>query len=392
MARIIVTGYMIRYPVAGNVWAFFSYILGLKRLGHEVFYLEESGWTNSVYDPRKQEWQDDPKVGIDVVKALMVEHKIEIPLYYINRDSGQVWGGTWKQIKQALNETDLLLNIGGVSWLPEYRLARRRAFVDMDPFFTQIGKFGAEAINEYQAYFTYGGNIGKSDCTIPTHGIDWCPTVPPVVVDSWSYALPAGNAPFTTIANWNAYGNVIFNGQVYAQKREEFLRFTDLPKLTSQKLELALSGIDSEEKSELKNAGWLIREAAEVGVSLKSYENYILSSKGEFSVGKNAYVKTNSGWFSDRSVCYLAAGLPVILQNTGFTDWLPFGGILAFSSVNEAVDCIEKVNADYLSFRKAAREIADRVFNYKVVLPRLLDIALKPAYSTLTGNGGIRCS
>src|SRR5215204_7356573 len=106
MARIIITGYMIRYPVAGNVWAFFSYILGLTQLGHHVVYIEESGWANSVFDPWKQEWQDSPQVGIDVVKALMVKHNIKIPLYYVNRDSGQVTGGTWNQIKQALGETD----------------------------------------------------------------------------------------------------------------------------------------------------------------------------------------------------------------------------------------------------------------------------------------------
>jgi hypothetical protein len=180
-------------------------------------------------------------------------------------------------------------------------------------------------------------------------------------------------APLTTIANLNAFGAVTYQGEHYGQKDEEFLRFIDLPSRTSQTIELALK--DSHGVRErLRSAGWLVRNAGEVSTEVPTYQAYITSSKGEFSVAKNGYVKTHSGWFSDRSVCYLAAGLPVILQDTGFNEWLPAGhGVLAFSSVEEAAECIQRVNAEYPDHCRTARELAQSTFSYKVVLPKLLE-------------------
>jgi len=294
----------------------------------------------------------------------------------VKRETGKVVGAEWDEIKRMLGEADLLINIGGVCWLPEFLLCRRRILIDLDPLFTQVDLFGAKLIDDYHYHFSYGSNIGKPFCTIPTNGVNWLPTVPPVIPELWSGAAPSTDAPFTTIGNWSAYGAITYDGEHYGQKDEEFLRLINLPLLTSQKLELAISGASAEIKEQLKQFGWSVKDAGEeVSTDINTYRNYILGSRGESSAAKNAYVKTNSGWFSDRSVCYLAAGLPVILQNTGFTDWLPSGnGVLAFSSLEEAVSCIEKVNADYLTHRNAAREIAEKVFNYKVVLPRLVEI------------------
>lgn len=377
MAQIIVSGYMIRHPVAGNVWAFFNYVLGLHLLGHKVIYLEESGWHHSCYNPFTFEWQDDPQVGISVVQSLMDQCGIQIPIYYVNRESGYVTGGKSEDIRHALSTADLLLNIGGVCWLPEFRLARCRALIDMDPFFTQIGRFGAEGFDEYHYYFSYGCNIGKDICTIPTSGVMWHPTVPPVVPEIWEKAQPTNDAPFTTIANWNAYGTATYLGEEYGQKNEEFLRLLNLPQNVSQKLELALAGANHEEVERLREAGWYVRNAAEVGINLGDYKKYINNSRGEFSPAKNAYVKTNSGWFSDRSVCYLAAGLPVIIQETGFSNWLPTGlGVLSFSSEGEAKECLEKVNAEYTKHCQSALEIANRFFNYQVVLSQILNKTL----------------
>jgi len=376
MARIIITGYMIRHPVAGNLLAYFHYVLGLHRLGHEVMYLEESGWSYSCYDPEAKDWQDHPDTGLRIVRELMAEYGLDVPLCYVNRETGKVVGAEWDEIKRMLGEADLLINIGGVCWLPEFLLCRRRILIDLDPLFTQVDLFGAKLIDDYHYHFSYGSSIGKPFCTIPTNGVNWLPTVPPVIPELWSGAAPSTDAPFTTIGNWSAYGAITYDGEHYGQKDEEFLRLINLPLLTSQKLELAISGASAEIKEHLKQFGWSVKDAGEeVSTDINTYRNYILGSRGESSAAKNAYVKTNSGWFSDRSVCYLAAGLPVILQNTRFTDWLPSGnGVLAFSSLEEAVSCIEKVNADYLTHRNAAREIAEKVFNYKVVLPRLVEI------------------
>jgi hypothetical protein len=338
--------------------------------------LEESGWPYSSYDPVTRHWHVHPDTGLRVVRALVADHGMDVPVCFVNRDTGRVDGADWAEVKRMLGAADLLLNVGGVCWLPEFRLCRRRALVDMDPLFTQVAQFGAKVLPDYHVHFSYGGNIARPGCTVPIGGVDWLPAVPPVVPDLWEGADPPADAPFTTVANWGSYGGLTHEGEYYGQKDEEFLRLLDLPGRTSQRLELALSGGQSV-RDRLRAAGWSVRDAGDdVSTDVATYRAYITGSRGEFSAAKHAYVKTRSGWFSDRSVCYLAAGLPVVLQDTGFSDWLPTGrGVMSFSSVDEAADCIGQVNADYLAHRRAAREVAGRVFDYRAVLPRLLDIA-----------------
>ena len=381
MAKIVVCGYMARYPVAGNILAYFQYVLGLHRLGHEVAYLEESGWPRSAYSPQSRQWEDYPHTGLALVRALMAEYNLPVPVYYVDRESGKVDGGDWPELRRVLAAADLLLNIGGVCWLPEFMLCRRRALVDMDPLFTQAGEFASRLSGSYDVYhacFSYGANIGQADCTVPSAGVEWLPTVPPVVPEIWEGSSPAPGAPFTTIANWNAYGPITYRGEHYGQKNEEVLRLLDLPGRTPQSLELALSGASEDIIARLRASGWSVRDASrEVSMHLPAYKAYIRGSRGELSAAKHAYVKTRSGWFSDRSVCYLAAGRPAVLQDTGFSKWLPAGrGVLAFSSVEEAAECIETVNSAYEAHSHAAREIAEEVFSYRVVLPKLVDAAL----------------
>jgi hypothetical protein len=369
---------MIRHPLAGNLMAYFQYVLGLQRLGHDVVYLEESGWPSSCYDPERKEHGDDPSVGLRIVRRLMEYFGIDIPLCYFHRESGGTWCMDPAEMRRLISSADLLLNVGGVCWLSDFLLCERRVLVDMDPFFTQIGRFASEGLNEYQRYFTYGANIGRSGCHIPIDGKTWLATVPPVVPDIWIANPPAtesaGNAAFTTIANWSAYGTVEYQGTQYGQKDKEFMDLGDLPGKTSQKLELALSNADSDAVLRLKRSGWSLVNAAEVSKDIETYQRYIAESRGEFTVAKNAYVKTNSGWFSDRSVCYLASGRPVIMQDTGFSDWLPTGeGVLAFSTVDEALACIEQVNSRYSTHCRTAREVAEEKFSYRVVLPAMLD-------------------
>jgi len=384
MARIVVCGYMIRLPLAGNILAYFHYLKGLHLLGHDVIYLEESGWPGSCYNPATQIYGDDPFPGIDLVSKLMANHELNAPLCYINRDKGDVHGLNWNEVKRMLAAADLLLNIGGVCWLPEFRLCHRRIYIDMDPFFTQVGRFGAESLYEHDVHFSYGVNIGKADCTVPDNGVNWHATLPPVVPEMWEALIPwtenskNENLPFTTVANWNAYGSVTYNGVHYGQKDEELLRLLHLPGLTSQKLELSLSGIDDDQRRHFQNEGWLVRDAGQVSRDMKTYQDYIRESRGELSVAKNAYVKSRSGWFSDRSVCYLASGRPVILQDTGFSDYLETGGgVLPFSSADEAVQCIESVNAEYECHSRSARNMADNTFSYRILLPNIVEMGME---------------
>lgn len=389
MASIVVTGYMIRHPLAGNMFAYFHYLLGLKRLGHEVLYLEESGWPGSCYDPLAQRYSDDPRQGMSRVAQLFKRYEADIPVCYVNRDSGASFGLERGNLETLMSQADLLLNLGGVCALPEFQLVRRRAFLDMDPLFTQAGRFAGEDLQDYHVYFSYGTNIGQPGCSVPTCGIEWLPAVPPVVPEIWTAQSPRepgssstadARHPLTTIANWTAYGAISYGGEHYGQKDEEFLRLAELPRCTGQPLELALAGADDEVKHRLLLAGWWLRDAGEVSLDVDVYQDYIIQSRGEFSAAKHAYVKTRSGWFSDRSVCYLAAGRPVIVQDTDIGSWLPRGqGVHMFASLDEALECIDAVNADYHAQQRAAAELARGIFSYQAVLPRLLELALESA-------------
>jgi hypothetical protein len=205
-----------------------------------------------------------------------------------------------------------------------------------------------------------------------------------VIVDEWSGAGEGRTgdgrqgAPFTTIGHWKAYGAVEWQGRRYGQKDEEFLRFIDLPSRTPQPLELAISGAPVSVVERFRGAGWSVRDPGAELADTAAYRAYLASSRGEFSVAKNAYVQTGSGWFSDRTVCYLAAGRPAVVQDTGFTEHLPHGeGLIGFADLEQAASAITRVNADYARHRAAARQIAAEYFAHDVVLPRLLARTLR---------------
>ena len=376
MANVIVCGYLLRYPVAGMAFAYWHNVLGLHRLGHEVVYLEESGWPQSCYDPRTRSYSDDPAAGFAVMRALMAAHGVTGTVAYVDRHSGATHGASWQEIKDLLGSADLLIHLGGVCWLPEFLTCRRRLLVDMDPFFMQIGKFAGECLHQHHAHVSVGTNIGRPGCSIPDAGVHWLPTVPPVVPELWATAAPPPDgAPLTTIANWSAYGGATWRGEHYGPKDEEFARLVDLPRHTGQRLELALSAASPEPHRRFRASGWSVRDAGEVSTDVDVYRDYVRGSRGELSVAKHAYVKTRSGWLSDRSVCYLAAGRPIVVQDTGFTDWLPGGrGILPFTTVDEAAARIDSLHRDYGGQCAAARELCDRLFDYRKVLTRLVAI------------------
>ena len=376
--KLIVTGYIIRHPLAGNLCAFFHYLLGLHRLGHEIVYVEESGWPDSCYDPRTGLYSDDPSCGVATLTSVAERFGLRLPICYVNRQSSRTTGLGFEALKAHLRSADLLLDIGGTCALDEFALVSRRAVIDMDPLFTQVGRFAGKHLRDYHVHFTYGTNIGEPDCGIPDTGIAWQPTLPPVVVDIWqdrSSIAPAA-ARMTTICNWGAYGAVEFGGERYGQKDEEFRKLIALPAHSAESLEIAIAGARDNDRALLTGAGWLLRSAERVTADFDAYAAYIGNSLGEFSVAKNAYVKSRSGWFSDRSVCYLASGRPVILQDTGARKVLPDSpALLFFSSMAQAVERLEQLRTEYATRCRAARELAETVFGHAVVLPNLIDTA-----------------
>jgi hypothetical protein len=283
----------------------------------------------------------------------------------------------WSDLVAAIRDCDLLIDVGGMCWLEERWLARRRVLIDCDPLFTQVDSFASDILDEYDLRFSYGTNLGSPDCRVPRRGLDWIPSLPPVVVDLWASPDPRPGAGFRTVANWTSYGGITHDGVWYGQKDTEFTRVLDLPVAAPATLEIALSGADDDVRQTFRAAGWRVRDGGEVTRTMDDYRDYIAGSIGEFSVAKHAYVSSHSGWFSERTVCFLAAGRPAVVQDTGFTRWLPGDrGIVAFSDRDGAVAGLHAVVADPAGHAAAARELAARYFDHRVVLTRLLDTAL----------------
>lgn len=380
MSRVVVAGYMLRHPAAGNVLAYFQYVLGLARLGHEVAYVEESGWPYSSYDLATGHWVEHPTAGLASARALVARHCPGVPIVWVDRESGAVDGMTRGELTAVLADAELLLNVGGVCWLPEFALCARRALVDMDPVFTQVEGFASKVLGEYDVHFSYGTNIGRPSCTVPSAGVEWRPTLPPVVVDLWTSSAPVADAPWTTVANWSGYGGVEHGGERYGQKDEEFARLLDVPARASARLELALAG-GRQAFGLLRSHGWSVRDAGALSADVDTYLGYVTRSRGEFSAAKNAYVKTGSGWFSDRTACYLAAGRPAVVQDTGCRAVPDGAGLLFFEDSDTAAAALREVERDHEQHAAAAAELARTALAHDVVLPRLLDRALDPVGS-----------
>jgi hypothetical protein len=365
VARVVVSGYIVRYPVAGNVWAHFQYVLGLHRLGHEVWFVEDSD-DDDCFDPVGNEMTDDASYGIEVLRGLC--ESFEIGEQWAYRDIGRRWHGLGGEaVAEVFADADLLLDVGGTSRLPEFALARRRAYVDMDPVFTQLGAFGAHwRLDDYDVLFTYGANTQQ----LPSDGRRWLPLRPPVVADVWD-APAGGDGAWTTVAHWSAYGAVRVGEETYGQKDVEFRRFAPLARLVPYPLEIA---VDADDADELRTAGWRLVDPLPVSRDPWSYRDYVWGSRGEFTVAKNAYVKTRSGWFSDRTATYLASGRPAVVQDTGLNGALAGGeGLLLYRTLDEAASALALVESDYEGHCAAARALAAEYFDAGRVLTRLLD-------------------
>ncbi|MCO6044738.1 hypothetical protein NG895_12545 [Aeoliella sp. ICT_H6.2] len=381
MARIVVAGYMIRLPLAGNILAFAQYLRGLELLGHEVLYVEESGWPDSCYEPLANCYSSCPVAGMDATKDLLATIDCRCTISYVDSTHQVGYGVDRLDIRRFIQNADLVINLGGVNWLEEFAEAQHVVLVDMDPMFTQIGSFAKEGFDRYNICFTYGTNVGRPDCDVPAADVEWVPIVPPVIPELWSsLPCPTAEPVFSTVANWSAYGDVEWNGIRYGQKGEEFLKMQQLPRLVDAKLRIATSGMPRRIAAQFREFNWEIVDGQHTSLNLSTYQSYIADSSGEFSVAKNGYVKARTGWISDRTVCYLAAGRPAILQDTGVPDPLRgLPGWNTFDTVEEAAEAINRVTRDWHHERSRAQQLARERFDYRVVLPELVHRALEAA-------------
>jgi hypothetical protein len=301
--------------------------------------------------------------------------------YCILYDGGTSgFGMAPEELRELVADVDVLLNLGGPlpAQSPLLQIPRR-VYVDLDPGFTQIWAHQTDmGFRDHDFFFTVGQNVGRPGFGIPALGIDWAPTLPPVVLDLWPAHVDPSCERVSTIADWRGSQYARFEGELYAGKREEFIRFLDVPKRSQRPIELALNigQHDHEDLGLLLENGWFVRDPYLYAGDLESYAEFIRFSRAEFSVAKAGYVKSQCGWLSDRTACYLASGKPAVVQSTGFESSLRTGsGLLTFRTVAEAVEALETLEGDYLAHARAARDIAEEHFDSDLVLGSLLERA-----------------
>lgn len=376
MAVIIVGSYMVRFPMGGMISWVLQYLVGFKRLGHEVYFVEKSGYPNACFVPIRHVMTDDCSYGATTVNKLLSRFSMESRWCYVDA-SEKYHGMTKNQIEEVFRSADLFVDMGTHgAWMREARHCGLRVLLDGEPGFNQMKMEHAQAagqtLPEYDFYFTNGRNVGTSASTAPTAGRTWRHVYHPVVTELFPFAMADPAAPFTTVMNWQTHEHIHFAGKTYGQKSMEFEKFLDLPRRVTRPMEIAVGG--KAPKKRLENAGWHVRDAHSVTMSFDSFQDYIASSAAEFTVCKNVFVETNSGWFSDRSAAYLAAGRPVVIEETGFSASLPCGeGLFAVSSVEEAVDAIRRIDADYPRHSRKARELAREHLDATKVMGRFLE-------------------
>jgi hypothetical protein len=383
--KIVVTGLIATYPLGGVSWDYIAYVAGFLRLGHDVFYLEDTG--NWFYDPRAQTFTDDVHGGIAALLDAFRFAGVDLgDRWSVRSPDGTHHGAPLGAVARFCREADLFLNVSGACWLrAAYRGARRTAYLDSDPCYSQAKLVAAAAgtagedvtysvnlIRAHDCFFTFAENYGHPDCRIPSCGLQWIPTRQPIVLAHWPMRFAPQAAAFTTVMSWKTDVTLpTLDGVTYGGKNVEFAKFLDLPRRTSATLQVAVAG--TAPRDELRAHGWRIADPQEHSGTMAAYRDYLAHSRGEWSVAKNAYVASHSGWFSCRSAAYLALGKPVVVQDTGWSAIYPTGeGLFAFSTIDEAVAGLAAVERDYRRHCEAARAIAAHEFDSDRVLTKLL--------------------
>jgi len=376
---VLVLGIVGQYPMAGVAWQAMHYLLGLRRLGWDVFYVEDSG--AAPYDPRTGGRTDDCAYAVAYVADVMRRIDCAERWVYFDMARNRTHGLSRSRLDELYRTAAAIVNLcGATAPRAKHRQGARLLYVETDPVYEQLRIANGEEASvgflaSHDVLFTYGENLGAADCPVPLARFAWHPTRPPVVVEQWPFRPDPATSSFTSIASWENKGkDITFGGVTYQwSKHTNFLRFLDLPRHTPQRFCLAMDPADAAVEARLRTAGWELTDPRPISGDIGAYRDFIAGSRGEFTVAKDIYVRPKSGWFSDRSVCYLAAGKPVVTQDTGFGKFVPTGeGLLAFSTREEAVDALARINADYAAHCAAARRVAAEHFAADHVLARML--------------------
>jgi hypothetical protein len=364
---VVVSGALANKPNnGGEAWVRLSWARGFRQLGYDVFFLEQ-------IDPPM-----NAPTAVNYFGHVTESFGLAGRAALLDENGAPVAGTGESAVHAAAESAALLVNISGHLRHPELlRRFRRKAYVDIDPGYTQIWhEQKLVDVGGHDVYFTIAANLGSPHCPIPTNGIDWKHVRQPVVLADWpALPAPAGEARFTTVAAWRgSFGTVTHGGNTYGQKAHEFRKVIELPRRAPHRFEVALQihDGDAKDRAALEANGWTIADPQAVAADPESFRRYVQNSAAEFSVAQGMYVQTNSGWFSDRSTRYLASGRPVLVQATGPLG-VPAGeGLVIFRTLDEAAAGADDIVADYSRHAAAARRIAEEYFDSDKVLTRFL--------------------
>ncbi len=389
--RIVVGGYLGYMQVGGISWDFVQYPLGLFEMGHDVFYIEDT-MLYPTFQADKSKW-DDATSTVEHLASIMKYFGMEDRWAYRDEASKKCFGMTETQVKEICKTADIFINVSQSTYFKEeYLKIPVRILIDTDPMFTQIqyatdSSFlsrGSEETNQlthHNYFFTFGENILADDCLIPGCGLQWIPTRQPICIEYWkkSPPPPIDESAFTTVMTWQIGKKLIFQEKEWGQKDLEFPKIMAVPaKFPDLNFSVVMnySNISEDQfpKAEILKNQWQLKDSAYIGKDWLKYQKLIEDSLGEFSIAKETYVKSNSGWFSCRSACYMASGRPVIVQDTGWSKYYPTGkGLFSFKNEEEAVEALRKVKEDLPLHSEVARSIAEDYFDSNKVLTLMLD-------------------
>lgn len=384
--RVLVLGYIVRRPLGGGAWPTLQYAIGLQQLGHDVYFLEDSEDWGACYDPSRHVTDEDPSYGLRFASELFAAQGLGQRWAYHDAHQQRWHGPAAEKIDEICAGADLLINNSGINpirpWLAEVPV---RVYIDTDPAFEQVRQltdsFRRQRLAQHNVFFTLGENIPAGTAAVPDDGVPWQATRQPVVLDRWPVTPGPADGPLTTVMLWDSYAPQEYEGYRFGMKSASFGPYLDLPHRlgTGQRMELAVGG-PGVPREELRARGWSVIDPLGPTRDCTTYQRYLQDSKAEFTVAKQGYVASRSGWFSERSAHYLASGRPVITQDTGSGSWLPAGeGLLTYASPEEAQSCIRELDRDYEAHCLAARRLCEEHFDAHKVLPRLLRLALAGA-------------
>lgn len=377
---VVLAGYLVRCPLGGYAWQILHYLVGLRALGFDPYFYEDTAYVADCFDPLTGNMHVAPDAGVKFIGDFLQRFGFGNRWAFWDASTDRYHGLGREQTAALLHDAAVVITLAAVNRLPR-RPRQPKIFIDIDPAFTQIrvaqgDRSLAEFLAEHDAHFTIGENIGMPGCAIPTERFHWRATRQPIAVELWPPLPSDPSAAFTTVGRWDeGRRDLEFGGQVYTwRKRTEWMKFLELPARSGQRFRVAMDVDKTPGDGELlRRHGWEVVDPVAVSRDAATYQDFIRRSKGEFTVAKELNMRLSSGWFSDRAACYLAAGRPVITQDTGFGRILPTGkGLFAVRNLDDTVAVCAAIAADYDAHAHAARQIAEDYFAAPHVLEKLL--------------------